>query len=405
MTKPYQDPVDDTGCHFMHVDMDAFYASVELIKRPDLIGRPVIVGGRSGRGVVLSATYEARAAGVRSAMPVVKALKMIPHAVLLPPNHDQYHHVSRRVMELLGTITPEIEPLSIDEAFLDISGSIRRLGSPLHIAHSIREQVYTQEKITCSIGLANKKFVAKLATNACKPDGVLAISAERTVPYLHSLDVDQLWGVGGRTATRLSSLGITSVRDLAHTPRHVLVKAIGQAAAAHLHDLSWGVDDRKVETHRHEKSVGAEKTFDSDLFDEQQIRAELLRLSHKVARRARAQGVTGQSICVKLRTSDFSTITRSKTQTHPTDVARDIFNQSVALWKASPYRSRPLRLIGVRLENLLELHEHPIQPALSDPSMGNREIETAMDKIGARFGENAIGAAALLKHDNDPSAI
>src|SRR5712691_3137955 len=254
-------PPDDTGCHILHVDMDAFYASVEIRDRPELAGRPVIVGGASGRGVVLSATYPARAFGVRSAMPVTRARRLCPHAVFLPPRHGLYSKVSKEVMAVFRSMTPDVEPLALDEAFLDVSGALRRLGPPAGIGELIRRQVGEQQGITCSVGVASSKFVAKLASVHCKPDGLLIIPADGVIDFLHPLPVAALWGVGERTGKVLARLGLRTVADLASTPSATLERELGRAAAAHLSALAWGRDDRRVTADVHEKSIGAEETF------------------------------------------------------------------------------------------------------------------------------------------------
>ncbi len=292
---------DDTGCHILHVDMDAFYASVEIRDRPELAGRPVIVGGASGRGVVLSATYPARAFGVRSAMPVTRARRLCPHAVFLPPRHGLYSSVSKEVMAVFRSITPDVEPLALDEAFLDVSGALRRLGTPAGIGELIRRQVSQQQGITCSVGVASSKFVAKLASVHCKPDGLLVIPAHGVIDFLHPLPVAALWGVGERTGQALARLGLRTVADIAHTPADTLERDLGQAAAAHLHALAWGRDPRKVTPGVHEKSIGAEETFPVDIDDPEVIRRELLRLSGRTARGLRSADCAARTIVVKLR--------------------------------------------------------------------------------------------------------
>jgi DNA polymerase-4 len=237
---------DDTGGNILHVDMDAFYASVEVRDRPDLAGRPVIVGATGGRGVVLSATYEARTFGVRSAMPVGQARRLCPHAIFVPPRHGLYGAVSKEVMSIFRAVTPEVEPLSLDEAFLDVSGSLRRLGPPAAIGAQIRRQVSQQQRITCSVGIATTKFVAKLASVHCKPDGLLVIPADGVLEFLHPLPVSALWGVGERTGQILARLGLRTVGDIASAPPGALERELGRATAAHLAALAWGRDERKV---------------------------------------------------------------------------------------------------------------------------------------------------------------
>ncbi|HEY1004765.1 MAG TPA: DNA polymerase IV, partial [Streptosporangiaceae bacterium] len=230
--------MDDTGCHILHVDMDAFYASVEIRDQPELAGRAVIVGGTGGRGVVLSASYQARVFGVRSAMPVGRAQRMCPHAVFVPPRHRRYAEVSKEVMAIFGTVTPEAEPLALDEAFLDVAGALRRLGPPAVIARHIRAQVVAQQGITCSVGVATTKFVAKIASARCKPDGLLVVSRAGTLDFLHALPVSALWGVGERTGEVLARLGLRTVADIAHTPLATLQHELGVAQGSHLAALA-----------------------------------------------------------------------------------------------------------------------------------------------------------------------
>ena len=304
---------DDTGCHILHVDMDAFYASVEIRDRPELAGQPVIVGAASGRSVVLSATYEAREFGVRSAMPMRTARRLCPQALIIPPGHGRYAAVSREVMAVFRAVTPEVEPLALDEAFLDVSGALRRLGRPGAIGALIRARIRAQQRITCSVGVAPCKFVAKLASIQCKPDGLLVVPADRVLEFLHPLPVSALWGVGERTGRVLAGLGLRTVADIAHAPPAALERGLGKAAGAHLAALAWGRDDRKVVPGAAEKSIGAEETFDTDVEDPEVIRRELLRLSGRTARSLRAAGCAARTVVVKLRLADFTTITRSRT--------------------------------------------------------------------------------------------
>src|SRR5215467_6021344 len=254
--------LDDTGCHVLHIDMDAFYASVEIRDRPQIAAQPVIVGHTGGRGVVLSANYIARGFGVRSAMPISRAQRLCPQGVFVAPRHGVYTAVSREVMAIFKAVTPEVEPLSLDEAFLDVAGAVRRLGTPAVIGRLIRRQVRDELGITCSVGIASSKFVAKLASVHCKPDGLLVIPADRVLEFLHPLPVSALWGVGERTGQVLARLGLRTVADLAGAPAATLERELGKAAAAHLIALASGRDDRAVVPDVREKSVGAEETFD-----------------------------------------------------------------------------------------------------------------------------------------------
>jgi DNA polymerase IV len=389
---------DDTGCHILHVDMDAFYASVEIRERPELANRAVIVGGASGRGVVLSASYPARKFGVRSAMPVARARRLCPHAVFIPPRHGQYTAVSREVMRVFRAITPEVEPLALDEAFLDVSGAVRRLGSPAVIGALIRAQIREQQQITCSVGVASCKFIAKLASVQSKPDGLLVVPADGVLRFLHPLPVAALWGVGRQTGQVLTRLGLRTVADLAATPVAVLERELGRATAAHLAALAAGRDDRKVIPGAQEKSIGAEETFPSDIEDPELIRRELLRLSGRTARGLRAAGCAARTIVVKLRLADFRTITRSRTLPEPTDVAQQIYRTACELYAASRLDSRArLRLIGVRAAGLVPVAVVATQLAFGDDPGSWREAERAVDRIAGRFGTGAVRPAALVE--------
>jgi len=387
---------DDAGCTILHVDMDAFYASVSLRNHPELQGTPVIVGGGGTRGVVLSATYEARALGVHSAMPMSRARRVAPHAVILEPDHRMYAQVSRNVMALFSSITPLVEPLSLDEAFLDISGALRRLGAPAAIGELIRARVHDEQQITCSVGVATTKFVAKLASTRAKPDGMLIVPAGKVIEFLHPLPVGALWGVGERTEEQLTRLGLRTVADLANTPVSTLKRALGPAAGQHLHDLSWGRDDRSVTPHEPDKSMGNETTFPHDIDDPDVIHAYLLQLSDQVAGRLRSAGYVGRTIALKIRFSDFSTISRSRTLSHPTDVGKEIYDTARGLYDALGLQRVRIRLVGVRVEGLAGADGAPAQLLLGEPDHGRRDAEVAIDGLRARFGDAAVRPARLV---------
>jgi DNA polymerase-4 len=388
---------DDTGCGILHVDMDAFYASVEVRDRPELAGRPVIVGHASGRSVVLSATYEARTYGVRSAMPVGRARSLCPHAVMIPPRHSLYASVSREVMSIFRAVTPEVEPLSLDEAFLDVSGALRRLGRPAAIGAMIRAQVVEQQGISCSVGIAVNKFVAKLASVHCKPDGLLVIPAGGVLQFLHPLPVSALWGVGDRTGQALARLGLRTVGDIASTPVGVLEAGLGKAVAAHLSALAAGRDDRRVQAGVQEKSIGAEETFADDIDDPELIRRELLRLSGRTAHSLRRGGYAARTVVVKLRLADFTTLTRSRTLPEPTDVTHRIYETACALYEASgPGARSRLRLVGVRVTGLVPAAAAATQLTLGDRPESWRDADRAVDAIASRFGAGAVRPAALV---------
>ncbi len=387
---------DDTGCPILHVDMDAFFASVEVARRPELRGKAMIVGGTGSRGVVVAATYEARKYGIHSAMPMSRALRLAPHIIVVPPNHSHYAEVSASIMELFTAVTPLVEPLSLDEAFLDVSGARRTHGSPRQIAETIRAQVYDEQRITCSVGIASTKFVAKLASTQCKPDGLLVVPADRVIAFLHPMPVGAMWGVGQRTEEHLHRLGLQTVADLAAVPRATLIRALGQASGAHLADLAWGHDPRPVSLHERERSVGNEETFARDIDDPAVIEAELLRLSEKVGARMRRAGLSGSTVSIKVRFADFTTITRSRTRKVPTDVSREIFHEARTLYRALHLDRARIRLVGVRMDSVVDTDGVQSQLVLGAPERGWREAEEAVDRLADRFGRGSLRPARLL---------
>ena len=398
---PQQGRGDDTGCPVLHVDMDAFYPSVSLLQRPDLKGTPVIVGGSGNRGVVLSATYEARAFGVHSAMPMTRARRLCPQATIVEPDYDAYTQVSAGVMEIFRSITPIVEPLALDEAFLDVTGAIRRTGSPSHIGELIRARVHDEQGITCSVGVASTKFVAKLASTRAKPDGLLVVSRDQVVEFLHPLPVGALWGVGEKTEEQLVRLGLRTVGDLAQTPVTTLERAIGVSAGRHLAALAWGRDARGVVPHEPDRSVGAEETFSTDVDDPAVVRRELLRLSQRVGARLRAQGYRGRTVSIKIRFADFTTITRARTVRDATDVSQEVYSVALGLYEALRLDRARLRLVGVRVEGLVDADGVDEQLMLDAPEHGWREADQAVDRASRRFGSGAVRPAALVTRDID----
>jgi DNA polymerase-4 len=379
----------------MQVDMDPFFVLVELRTRPELRGKPVIVGYPADRSVVLSASYEARAFGVKSAMPMVIAARMCPKAVIIEPRHKLYYEVSAQLMAIFESITELVEPLSVDEAFLDVGGAIRRLGPPREIGELIRRRVANELGITASVGIAASKFVAKIASTRCKPDGLLLIRPEETVPYLHSLPVGALWGVGAKTAEVLARMGIRTVADLAATPLASLKKALG-ATGEHVYQLSWGIDPRPVTPVRLEKSIGAEETFAVDTGDDAVLHRELLRLSHRTAERLRSSGMVARTVALKLRYADFSTITRSRTVHTPVDSAQLIYAVAIQLLESIGDRAMTVRLVGVRAEQLEDAAQTSLQLSLDRRDDNWRAAEQALDKVSRKFGNKTVLPARLL---------
>ena len=399
-------PPDDTGCTILHVDMDAFYASASLLSRPELRGRPVIIGG-GHRGVVLSATYEARTYGVASAMPMARARRLCPQAVVISPDHRLYARISDAVMAVFRDVTPLVEPLSLDEAFLDVAGAVRRLGSPAMIGQQIRDTIADEQGITCSVGVAATKFVAKLASGLAKPDGLVVVPQAEATSFVQQLPVGALWGVGERTEEELVRLGLHTVADIAHTPAETLRRALGETGV-HLHELSWARDPRRVAPARTEKSVGSDETFSYDIDDPEEIRRRLLRLSDRTAARARAQGMMGRTVTIRVRFADVTTITRSRTLRGPTDVSRDIYATAASLFDGLGLRRVRIRLVGVRLEGLQEAATAPVQGLLDEPEHGWRDADRAVDRASARFGAGAVQPASLVgrrpRKDTDTAA-
>ena len=387
---------DDTGCTILHVDMDAFYAMASLIDRPDLLGQPVIIGG-GGRSVVLSATYPARRFGVTSAMPLARARRLCPQAVVIAPDHARYAQISDAIMATFRSVTDVVEPLSLDEAFLDVSGARRRLGSPRAIAQSLRDTIADEQGITCSVGVAPTKFVAKLASGLAKPDGMIVVPEAEVLGFLHQLPVGALWGVGERTEEVLIRLGLRTVADIAHTPVDTLRRALGDVSGSHLHHLAWGRDERPVVPERREKSIGADETFAHDVDDPVVIHRELLRLSDRTAARVRAAGMMGRTISIKVRFADFTTITRARTLRDPTDVSRDIYATARSLFDALGLQRARVRLVGVRMEGLVESEQAPLQGMLDEPAHGWRDADRAVDRASARFGAGAVRPASLVR--------
>lgn len=389
---------DEEGCSILHVDMDAFFASVELARRPQLRGLPVIVGGAQ-RGVVLAATYEARAFGVHSAMPMAQALRLAPQAVVVPPDHRAYHEVSQGVMAMLRDVTALVEQVSVDEAFLDVAGARRRMGPPSAIAEIIRRQVRERYAITCSVGIAATKFVAKLASGHAKPDGVLLVPRAATVDFLRVLPLGALWGVGERTEAALARWGITTVAQLADADLDTVQRAVGKVAGAHLHDLAWGRDPRPVHPGHQEKSIGGEETFLEDVADPAVVQAKALELADRCAARLRGQHLVARTVAIKVRTSDFRTLTRARTLVTPTDVGREIYLAARELLAGVDLGGLPVRLIGVRAEGLAEASQTVRQPTLleaaAEGTVDRREAERAMDEVRRRFGANAIRPASV----------
>lgn len=384
---------DDAGTGILHIDMDAFFAAVEVLHDPSLTGKPVVIGAPDGRSVVSSASYEARRYGVRSAMPMARAIQLCPKAQIVPPSFERYREASARVMDIFRSFTPLVEPLSIDEAFLDVRGARRLWGSPGEIARMIRARVREETGLVCSVGVAGTKHVAKMASTMSKPDGLLIVPGAQTLAFLEPLSVRAIWGIGPRAAESLESRAIRTIGDVRRAPAHVLARALGDAGAARITQLAHGEDAREVQTERMEKSVSHEETFEHDVTDPEALRAELLRLADRVAVRLRRAGLEAGGAAIKVRFSDFTTITRSQTLPEPTAVGQRLGEAARSLF-ASVDRHDPVRLIGVRAERLVPAGGAAI--ALWDDDEDWRRVEGALDDAAARFGTGAVTRAAFL---------
>lgn len=387
----------------LHVDMDAFFVAVELLDDPSLRGRPVVVGGAGERGVVAAASYEARAYGINSAMPSLRARRLCPHAVFLSGRYWRYQEVSAAVFELFRSITPLVEGISLDEAFLDVSGAGRLLGDGPTIAAVIRERVAAEEGLSCSVGVAPRKLTAKLASEAAKPRpslagpepgaGVVVVTEDEELGFLHALPVRALWGVGPATAARLDRLAVRTVGDLAALPIDALVGTLGQGLGRHLHELAWARDNRPVVSDVAPKSIGHEETFSADHHSLESLGVELMRLGDAVASRLRRAGLAGRTVQLKIRFHDFRTVTRSVTLSEPVDEGGLITRagrQLLATIDPAP----GVRLLGVHVSGLVAGGVR--QLTLGDAeSPGWTGATRAIDEIRDRFGDAAIVPASL----------
>ncbi|MEY3185909.1 MAG: hypothetical protein RIR58_645 [Actinomycetota bacterium] len=379
----------------LHVDMDAFFASVSELDYPQYKGKALVVGA-GARGVVLSANYEARKFGIRAAMPVARAQRMAPNAIFIPPNHERYSEVSRKVMEIFLEFTPYVEPLSLDEAFLDVTGSRRLFGTGREIAELIRKRVFEQEKITCSVGIASTKFIAKLASGRCKPNGVLEIAPDRVLTFLHPLPVSEIWGVGPKTNEELQRLGLRTVADIANTPLETLKRALGDSAGISLYELAWARDYREVVPDAPEKSISAAETFSYDLEDQEEIFRELLRLTERASHRLRGKDLLCKTISIKVRFSDFSNLTRSKTVPLGISGTHEIYEISKELYQSLKLAGSRIRLLGVALENLTDQSGAVYQLELGEREVGWRQAQHAVDRAIERFGRHSVRPARLV---------
>jgi DNA polymerase-4 len=384
----------------LHVDMDAFYASVSIKDNPKLKGKAVVVGA-GVRGVVLSANYEARKFGIRAAMPVGRAQRLAPTAIFIPPDHTRYHEVSEHVMKIFRDVSPHVEPISLDEAFIDVTGAKRLLGSGREIAMMIRAKVEKEQGITCSVGIAHNKFIAKLASQHCKPNGLLEIATDQILSFLHPLPANAIWGVGPKTNEQLEKLGLRTVGEIANTPLSTLIRALGEATGSSLYELAWGRDYREVISYEAEKSISAAETFASDIDDPEEILREFLRLCEKATLRMRDAGYCAKTISIKVRFADFKTITRSKKMDQPISGTKESFEVAKQLYLALKLDRVRIRLVGVSLEGLTPADEAAEQLLIGQRDVGWREADSAIDRVKAKFGRGSVRPARLVSPSDE----
>ncbi len=379
----------------LHVDMDAFYASVEQRDDPSLLGKPVVVGGRpNSRGVVSAASYEARKFGIHSAMPLAEAFRRCPQAAFLPVNVQKYREVSKQIRQIFLTYTPMVEPLSLDEAFLDVTGSTSLFGPADEIALMIKQRIQQELNLTASVGLACNKFLAKLASDLRKPDGFVVVQPDRVQEFLDPLSVERIWGVGKKTAEQLHTLNIRTVRDLRNLEQGYLTQLLG-VIGSQLYLLARGIDDRPVESDRVVKSIGRETTFATDIADRDLLETVLLKLSVDVGRSARKESLKGKTITLKVRYNNFRAISRSHTLTRAINLD-DVIYQEVCHLLGEVALNQPLRLIGVTLSNLTDKEESQLS-LFTEPRQDSENLTKVIDLVKEKYGETSITRARLLR--------
>lgn len=385
--------------------MDAFFASVEIHDNPALLGKPVIVGGSGNRGVVAAASYKAREYGIHSAMSIMIARSLCPEAVFLPARPARYREISAMVMAIFRRFTPMVEPLSLDEAFLDVKGCMKLFGSAAVIAEKIRREVLTEIGLTVSAGVADSKLTAKIASDCNKPDGLTIVPSGRSREFLAPLPIERLWGVGKRTCSELHLLGVATIGDLALIPLNVLEIKFGRHGV-HLYHAARAKDRRPVEPYRPAKSMGNEDTFVCDLMAMAEIKKQLLALALKVAKRLRRAGLMGRTLTIKVKYADFVQVTRSKSLTRAIDDHRVIYKEGCCLLAETMAGHKPVRLLGLSMANLTPASK-PVQGSLFDCSaLGNRrELNRALDRISERFGNNCLQPATLVVTGTDETVL
>ncbi|MDY6878852.1 MAG: DNA polymerase IV [Desulfatiglans sp.] len=381
----------------LHLDMDAFFPAVEVLDHPDLRGQPIIVGGSCNRGVVSSASYEARRFGVHSAQPMRTARRLCPDGIFLPVRMSRYREVSRKIFKIFKRFTPLVEPLSIDEAFLDVTASQRLFGGPEDIAKKTKEAIFIGTGLTVSAGVAPSKFVAKIASDMDKPDGLTIVTPDKVRAFLDPLPIKKMWGVGEKTQRALHRLNVRSFRDLSLVSVELLERQFGQQGVK-LHSLSMGIDDREVVPTRVQKSLGSEATFSEDIVEIQEAKKQLLLLAHRLAHRMRKEKTSGRTITLKVKYADFVQITRSRKNAEATDDGAAIYSTACSLLERTDTGKRPVRLLGISLSHLSQPGPGEQISLLSEPeeSQKRRCLNQAVDSLVDKFGDRSIQPAALI---------
>lgn len=389
-------PKQEKMKYILHLDMDAFYPSVEVLDNPELKGKPVIVGGSRERGVVSSASYEARKFGVHSAQPVATAVRLCPGGIFLPGRMWRYKEISDRVFEIFRRFTPLVEPLSIDEAFLDVTGSERLFGLPEVIADKIKATVFQEIGLTVSAGVAPSKFVAKIASDMDKPDGLTVVPADKVREFLDPLPISKMWGVGKVTQKAFARLNIHTFSDLQRMPVQFLERRFGKQGLK-MHELSMGIDDREVVPFHEVKSMGHEETFSSDILDPETAKKELLSLANRVARRLRRNGLEGRTVTLKVKYSDFKRITRSHTLTKFTDDGHEIYVKVCRLLEKTAVGKKPVRLLGISISHFSSGSNDQLSLFAGKEEMrSQKHLHNALDTIQDKFGDKGIRPGTLI---------
>ncbi len=382
----------------LHIDMDAFFAAIEELDHPEYRGKPVVVGadpkGGKGRGVVSTCNYEARKYGIHSAMPISQAYKLCPFAIYVPPRMKRYVEFSRKIFEILNDFTPKVEPISIDEAFMDITGCIRLLGSPEEIARKIKKRIKDELQLTASIGIAPNKFIAKIASDLEKPDGLVIVDLNHMLDFLHPLPISKMWGVGKNTEVKLRVMGINTIGDLARLPQDMVIKKFGKFGL-HFWTLANGIDDREVEADDTVKSVSLENTYEEDVDDEKVIEQTIFSMADNLSRILRKKQLKGKTITLKIRLEDFSTFTRSQSFDSFIDSSQIISRVSLKLYRRFQRKGKKVRLLGIAVSNLNPKGEAQI--GLFEPNdKMDQKIDTVIDLVQNKFGPDLIKKASLL---------